>query len=543
MIRLFRALCAVALLYPVSAVAQQAAPGSEWWRDAVCYQVFVRSFFDSDGDGTGDIRGLIQRLDYINDGNPATRTDLGANCIWLMPVAQSPSYHGYDVVNYYHVERSYGTTEDFRQLMAEARRRGIRVIVDLVLNHSSSEHPYFKHALLFPDSPYREWYQFSPTNPDTRGPWGQEVWYRSPIRDEYYFALFFHAMPDLNLDHPAVNAKTRDVARYWLEEMGVDGFRLDAVAHLFEDGEVMKHSPRNHPWLRDYAAYIRQIAPEAFTVGEVWDSTGAMLPYYPNQLDSYFAFEVADGILNAAQTGRPDQFLAAVARVQRDVPEGRWAPFVRNHDQSRTMTVFEGDGNRARLAAAMLMTLPGTPFLYYGEEIGMTGDKIPGPQPDPRIRTPMHWEIGPAAGFSTGLPWEPLQPDSLTANVQAQTGDPGSLLSLNRDLIHTRRGSVALRRGDWLPLTATSPNVLAFLRRHEGETVLVLVNLVGQRLNNVALAAPAGALPAGRYGGAALLGGSRPTSLRVASDGRIQGWRPVGRLEPYGIHIIRLSAN
>jgi alpha-amylase len=541
--RILLALCAALVVLVHPAAAQQATPGTEWWRSSVCYQVFVRSFFDSDGDGTGDLRGLIQKLDHINDGDPSTRRDLGADCIWLMPIAQSPSYHGYDVKNYYHVERSYGTNQDFRDLMTEAHRRGIRVIVDLVPNHSSNQHPFFKDALLNPASQYRTWYQFSPTDPGTRGPWGQQVWHRNPLRDEYYFGLFIVHMPDLNLANPAVTEEMKNVARYWLQEMGVDGFRIDAVAHLFEEGTQMKHVPQNHAWLRDYAAFIRQVSPNAFTVGEVWDSTGAMLPYYPDQLDSYFAFEVADGILNAVQSGSPERLFAAVARAQRDIPEGRWAPFVRNHDQTRTMTVLNGDVNRARLATSILLTLPGTPFLYYGEEIGMTGDKIPGPEPDMRLRTPMHWRRAPSAGFTTGVPWEPLQPDSLSANVEAQEADPGSLLNLHRRLIHTRRANPALARGDWLPLTASEGSAMAFLRRHQGENVLVLINLGDRPLSRVALSAAAGALPAGRYAATALEGGARPATLRVAAGGGIQGWRPLGRLEPYGVHIIRLSSN
>jgi alpha-amylase len=541
--RLLVALCALALLVPQPLSSQQpaAAGSSPWWKDAVCYQVFVRSFFDSDGDGTGDLRGLIQKLDYINDGNPATQRDLGATCIWLMPISQSPSYHAYDVKNYYHVERSYGTNEDFRQLMAEANRRGIRVIVDLVLNHSSSQHPFFKHAMYDPGSPYRAWYHWSPTRPDVRGPWGQEVWHRNPVRDEYYFGIFIDHMPDLNLANPAVTAEAKKIARYWLEEMGVDGFRLDAVAHLFEDGAQMKHVPQNHVWLRDYAAYIRQVAPDAFTIGEVWDSTGAMLPYYPDQLDSYFAFEVADGILHAVERGTPQQLLAAVERVQRDIPEGRWAPFTRNHDQTRLMTILRGDVGRNRAAATLLLTLPGTPFLYYGEEIGMTGDKIPGEQPDPRIRTPMHWNRGPNVGFTTGTPWEPLQPDSLTANVEVQDGDPGSLLNHHRRLVHMRNAQGALRRGDFLPLTTSAPNTAAYLRRLGTETALVLVNLSDRRIDNLAVSSPQGAVAPGRHVPRALLGGSSPGALQVAATGALRNYRPVRRLEPWSSHVILLT--
>jgi alpha-amylase len=526
---------------PAAAQAPQPAAGAEWWRDAVCYQVFVRSFQDSDGDGIGDLRGLIQRLDYINDGDPNTTTDLGARCIWLMPVAQSPTYHGYDVTDYYRVERDYGTNEDFRALMAEANRRGIRVIVDLVLNHSSSEHPWFKSAMIYPDSPFRSWFRFSPTAPDVRGPWGQQVWHRSPHRDEHYFAIFIDGMPDLELDNPEVRAETERIARFWLQEMGVDGFRLDAVTHFFEDGALMKHLPRTHTWLREYQQTLRRIRPDVFTIGEVWDSTGAMLPYYPDQLDSYFAFEAADGILNAVQTGTADQLFAAVQRLQRDVPEGRWAPFIRNHDQTRTLTVLGGDVGRNRVAATLLLTLPGTPFLYYGEEIGMTGDKIGGTQPDPRLRTPMHWSLGQHAGFSTQLPWEPLQPDSMTANVEAQTGDPRSLLSHHRNLVHARNGSVALRRGDFVPLTSSTPGAAAFLRRQGDQTVLVLVNLTDRRLGRVTLGSADATLAAGQYAGRALVGGRAAQALRVGANGRIQRWAPLPALEPHGSYVIELT--
>src|SRR5207245_941190 len=187
-------LCAALAAAPVAA-AQTAAPA--WTHGAVCYEVFVRSFYDSDGDGIGDLSGLISKLDYINDGNPASKRDLGASCIWLMPIAQSPSYHGYDVSDYYRVEPAYGTNDDFKHLVAEAHRRGIKVLVDMVLNHSSSEHPYFQAALHDTTSPYRTWYRFAPS-PLGKGPHGGDDWHRSPARDEYYYGVFWSGMPDLN---------------------------------------------------------------------------------------------------------------------------------------------------------------------------------------------------------------------------------------------------------------------------------------------------------------------------------------------------------
>ncbi|HVG43179.1 MAG TPA: alpha-amylase family glycosyl hydrolase, partial [Longimicrobium sp.] len=309
------ALCAalVAAAAPAAAqntvfVSRAPALGADWRRGGTCYEVFVRSFADSNGDGIGDLNGLIQKLDYINDGNPRSLRDLGANCIWLMPVAESPSYHGYDVTDYYRVERDYGTNDDFKRLVAAAHRRGIKVLVDMVLNHASSEHPYFQEALRDPNSPHRDWFRWSPTEPGP-GPWGGPAWRKSPVRDEYYYGVFWEGMPDLNYANPAVRQEANRVADFWLREMGVDGFRLDAVPYLVEEGTVLSGTPGTHRVLRDYQAHLRSVKPDVFTVGEVWDSVGAMLPYYPDQLDAYFAFELADALINAVNNGSSAKLL------------------------------------------------------------------------------------------------------------------------------------------------------------------------------------------------------------------------------------------
>ncbi len=205
-----------------------------WWQEGVCYEVFVRSFYDSDGDGIGDLKGLTARLDYINDGNPPSKKSLGASCIWLMPIDKASSYHGYDVIDYYHVDPQYGTDDDFRALVAEAHRRGIHVIVDFVPNHSSSDNPWFRSALRGPGSPYRDWYRWSNTAKSEKGPWGQELWHKSAVRDEYYYGLFWHGMPDLNYETPALMQEMLNVTRYWLAEMHADGFRFDAIPYLVE---------------------------------------------------------------------------------------------------------------------------------------------------------------------------------------------------------------------------------------------------------------------------------------------------------------------
>jgi alpha-amylase len=213
--------------------------GKPWWNDAVFYEVFVRSFYDSNGDGIGDFNGLTAKLDYLNDGNPATTTDLGVTALWLMPIHPSPSYHGYDVTDYYDVNPQYGTLADFKRLLAEAHKRGIRVILDLVLNHTSLQHLWFV-AAQDPQSPYRDWYLWSPTDPGWPGPWGEKVWYANGR--SYYYAIFDKNMPDLNYTNPAVTAKLDDVARFWLAEVGVDGFRLDAAKHLIEAGQVQENT-------------------------------------------------------------------------------------------------------------------------------------------------------------------------------------------------------------------------------------------------------------------------------------------------------------
>ena len=317
----------------------------------------------------------------------------------------------------------------------------------------------------------------------------------------------------------------------------MDGFRLDAVPYLVEEDGRLAHTAGTHAFVHDYAAYIHRVAPDAFTIGEVWDSTGAMLPYYPDQLDAYFAFEVSNAILEAVRTGSAHKLLPPVLRLQRGLPADRWAPFLRNHDQTRTLTELGGDVARAKLAATLLLTLPGLPFVYYGEEIGMTGDK-----PDERLRTPMQWSRAPSAGFTRGTPWEPLQPDSLTANVEAQDADPASLLNLYRRLIHLRAEHPALGAGALVPLVASNDAVAAYLRRAGDRVVLVVANLGSVALSGVTLTSEERVMQAERYAPTSLLGDLAAASLRVGPDGRIQGYVPLRSLGPMESYLFELAA-
>lgn len=511
-----------------------------WSRDAVCYEVFVRSFQDSDGDGIGDLNGLRARLDHINDGDPSSGSDLGASCIWLMPVALSPSYHGYDVADYLRVDPEYGTDADFRALMADAHRRGIRVIVDLVINHASIQHPFFQSALADPASPYRRWFRFTPTHPGVRNPWGGDNWHRSPVRDEYYYGFFWSGMPDFDHTYAPVRAWTRDVVDHWLGAMDVDGFRLDAVSFLVEEApDRVQHTAGTHAVLRELAAHIRRTAPDAFTIGEVWDNTAAVSAYYPDQLDAYFAFEVSDAILASVKGGTAQQILNAVTQAEARLPDQRWAPFLRNHDQERTLTALGGDVARARAAATILLTLPGTPFLYYGEEIGMSGPKDGAPEADMGVRTPMQWSAEPNAGFTTGAPWYAPRADWRTVNVAAQNGDTASLLEHHRRLIRLRATTPAIATGDWVPLAASDPAVVAYLRRAAGRAVLVVVNLGAAPLSRVALASSGAVLATGTHRPRALLGAA-PAELHVAADGVVRDYVPIETLAPLSSHVIAI---
>jgi len=501
--RLSRSILALTVL-PFTVSSQQPVPS--WAQGATCYEVFVRSFFDSNGDGVGDLNGLTAKLDYLKG--------LGVRCIWLMPVAESPSYHGYDVSNYYKVEPAYGTNDDFKRMVAGAHRRGLKIIVDMVLNHSSDRHPYFQAALRDTTSPYRSWYIFSPTD-GGKGPWGAPAWHKSPVRDEYYYGIFYSGMPDLNYNSPAVRAEGMKIADFWMRQMGVDGFRLDAVQYLMEDGPCLKDCVGTHQYLKEYGAHLHRINRNAYAVGEVWDPVDTLLTYYPDQLTSYFTFAPSDSLLWAVKRDTVGGLLDTWLRLQSAIPGQRYGTLQRNHDETRTLTLLEGDLTGARLSATLLLTLPGEPYIYYGEEIGMTGDK-----PDPRLRTPMQWTGTTGGGFTTGTPWETFQPDTATANVAVQDTARGSLLNLYRTLIHLRATNQALAEGKLIALSSGDPGVAAYLRRAPNHTAMVVVNL-STSAKTLSVASLPGVMAAGSYWALDLMKNTKGPVFTVGKDGKI----------------------
>lgn len=512
------------------------AEETSWWNDAVFYEIFVRSFYDSDGDGKGDLQGLTQKLDYLNDGDPTRTDDLGITGIWLMPIMQSPSYHGYDVVDYHTVEEDYGTNEDFRALIAEAHARGIRVIVDLVLNHTAKAHPWFVNAKSGPEAEYRDWYIWSEENPGYPGPWGQKVWHR--YGGAYYYGIFWEGMPDLNYRNPEVTEAAYEVARFWLEETGADGFRIDAIQHLIEDGRQQAGTPQTHTWLADFDRFTDEIGPEVLTVGEVWADTSEVVPYVANgEMDLAFEFSLAEAIIAGVKAGNPAWFSRVLQQVEATYPRHRYATFLTNHDQNRVMSQLRGDRDKAQLAATLLLTLPGVPFIYYGEEIGMTGQK-----PDEMIRTPMQWSTGENAGFTAGRPWGPVNDDYEMVNVAAESSDADSLLDHYRRLIHLRNGHVALRRGDLVPLESNCRPVYGFLRHHDEETVMVLANFSPDEQRGCAFSLSTSDLATGDYAVRDLLTDVDLAGLTVEDRGGFSGYAPLETFSPLGGYILLLKS-
>jgi alpha-amylase len=455
----------------------------DWARGAVFYEVFVRSFADSDGDGVGDLRGLTAKLDYLKG--------LGVDALWLMPVFESPSYHGYDTTDYEKIQPAYGTGEDFDRFLAEAHRRGMHVILDFVMNHTSSKHPWFVDSASSFGSPHRDWYVWRTDDPGWKQPWGDgPTWHPNPNGNNpvanYYYGIFWSGMPDLNFSTPAVRQEMERLAAYWLGR-GVDGFRLDATRHLFANGpgELQNDQPETHDYLREFAGTVRQAKPQAVLVGENQTGTPQIAAYYGStavvkggdELPMSFNFPLAAAIVKAVHDGDSSAIAAKLQEMAELYPAGIIdTPFLTNHDQQRVATQLGDDPARLRTAAAILLTLPGTPFLYYGEEVGLQNG--PGTQ-DEFKRTPMPWDGSAGGGFTTGQPWYDFAPGKETANVAAEAADPGSLLSHYRRLIQLRHASAALKKGDLKLLTPgdRSAPVLAFLRQSGKDRVLVVHNL------------------------------------------------------------------
>jgi glycosidase len=449
----------------------------------VYYQIFVRSFQDTTGDGIGDLQGVVARLDYLES--------LGVTGLWLLPIHPSPSYHGYDVTDYYAIHPDYGTLEDFEALLAAAHGRGIKVVLDLVVNHTSSRHPWFVAARQG-DPVYRDYYVWREDNPTWRGTLGGPAWHRN-ADGHYYLGLFWGEMPDLNFRNPEVVARVNEIARFWLE-LGVRGFRIDAIQHIVESEDgIISNTPETLAWVRDFQAFVKSVREDAFLFGETWTDSEMIARYHREaKLDMSANYPLYFATVRALQRRNARDLVSALEQMARLYPpEAVSATFVGNHDHVRlatTLGFLRRDEARLRMAAGLLFTLPGVPFIYYGEELGMPNG--PGER-DEEKRTPMRWDESERAGFTAATPWHPFSTDDPAISVAAQETDPDSLLNWYRKLIALRHARAALAHGETAVLATGDPALLAFVRELPGERLLVLANLANQE-RSVDLVALAG---------------------------------------------------
>jgi glycosidase len=499
------------------------------WGGRLFYEVFVRSFADSDGDGVGDLAGLASRLDYL--------ADLGVSGIWLMPVAEAASYHGYDVIDYTAVEADYGTEADFEALVAAAHQRDIAVIVDFVPNHTSRDHPWFVDALA--GGEHRDWYVWSEADPGWPAVAGPNPWHRAASGDGFYYGAFWEGMPDLNLRNPEVTAALEAAAVTWLDR-GVDGFRVDAAKHLIEDGAAHQvNTVATMDWLATFSEAAHAHDPGAIVLGEVWDARATSAGYVTGgSLDMAFDFLVGPAILSGIYNGA-STLLSSQGEVATRYAPGLAGTFLSNHDQVRVMTQLRGDLAAARQAAEALLTGPGVPFLYYGEELGLTGAK-----PDERIRTPFPWTSeSPGFGFSEGSAWEAFEPGVEAISVQSQSGVAGSLLETYRGLGRLRGAHPSLAVGSFERVRSTARELAASVRATGLERLLVIQNLSSEPVAGATLSLERGSLcglPTARL----LYPSTNAAELvspTVTADGGFEGYIPLAELPARATLVIDLS--
>jgi alpha-glucosidase len=479
-----------------------------WWQSATVYQIYPRSFQDSDGDGVGDLKGILARLDYLEW--------LGVDAVWLSPIYPSPmADFGYDISDYCGIHPLFGTMADLDRLIEAVHGRGMRLILDFVPNHTSSEHPWFGEARSSRHNPKRDWYYWRDPAPDGGPPnnWlsnaGGPAWTFDEASGQYYYHAFLPEQPDLNWRNPEVRAAMHDVLRFWLRK-GVDGFRVDVIWHLAKDPAFRDNPPNpayregvdapfhrvqqlhsaDHPDILGIVAGMRRVLEEfpddRLLIGEIYLPIERLVAYYGRDLEGAhlpFNFQLIGADWHAGKLRQ------MIKEYEAALPFGGWPNWVLgNHDQPRIATRV--GGAQARVAAMLLLTLRGTPTLYYGDELGMENVPVPpekeqdpfgknmpgtGQGRDPE-RTPMRWDTSEKAGFSTAEPWLPLGDDWQVANVAVERQDPDSMLSLVKALLDLRRREPALQVGDFRTL-AIEGDVLVYRRRGPERSLVVALNL------------------------------------------------------------------
>src|SRR5882672_10184363 len=523
---------AVTLCLSFSFASAQSAPrdaeGHEWWQHAVFYEIYPRSYADSNNDGIGDLKGITSKLDYLKQ--------LGVDAIWLTPCFPSPQVDfGYDVSDYQDIDPMYGTLADFDRMASEGKGRDIRIIMDFVMNHTSDKHKWFIDSKSSRTAKYRDWYVWRDGKGSNRPPnnwlstFGGRAWKYDAKTGQWYYHFFYPEQPDLNWRNPAVEKAMFDVTTWWYNR-GVAGFRLDAVDTLFEDPELRDNpvlpgtnrygDPNMEnkyntklPELHDVLRKLRKVADEhgAVLIGETWTSDITELKKYYGEHSNELQMPMDLMFATVNKVSAPE-FLRQIAAVD---GAGGWPVYViSNHDIPRSYVRY-GDGQHndaiAKLMAGLYLTLRGTPIIYYGEEIGMENNdpksknevqdpigKLGWPLEKGRDgeRTPMQWTGGQNAGFSKAKPWLPVPPSAKTHNVASEMKDQNSVLSFYRQLLAMRHKEAVLLEGDYLALNEKDSNVLSYVRRYKDEAILVVLNMsateqkVGLDLSPLGFAAP-----------------------------------------------------
>jgi alpha-glucosidase len=479
-----------------------------WWRDGVIYQIYPRSFMDSNNDGLGDLPGITARLDYL--------AELGIDAIWLSPFYPTPDADfGYDISDHTQVDARFGSLEDFDDLLDQAHARGIRIVLDLVLNHTSDQHAWFQESRSSLTNPKRDWYLWKEEKNNWQAVFGGSGWTQDDTTNQYFYHMFLPEQPDVNWHNPEMRQAQLDVVRFWLAR-GVDGFRLDVFNVYFKDAEFKNNptkfglrgfdrqvhlndsnQPEMMPLLNEFRGLLDGY-PERYSVGETFMAS-------PEKAASY----VGDKLLHAAFSfdftksdlffpWKPGWLLKQILMREKIFKDERWPTTVMsNHDEPRAASRYSRDekDTQARFAMTLLLTLRGTPFLYYGEEIGMRDIKLRRDQimdpPGKRFwpfykgrdgcRAPMQWDGSEFSGFSKTQPWLPVHPDHIERNVARQSQEPDSMLNFTRTLIQLRKQYAALRAGSFTPLVSNPRHVLAYLREMPGQTILIAMNFSGRK--------------------------------------------------------------
>jgi len=456
----------------------------KWYSTGVFYELYVRSFKDSNGDRFGDFGGVVEKLDYLKE--------LGITAIWLLPIHPSgEGTDGYDIIDYMTTNKDYGTLDDFKKLLSEAHNRGMKIIIDFVINHTSIDHPFFQDAVKDPKSKYRNWYMFKETKPTT-GAWAK-FWHGYPKQNPtiFYYGRFVNTKPDLNYFNPEVLEYMKSYVKFWLD-IGVDGFRLDAMTHIAEDETGIDHLPQTFHILREIRNYVNTNFKDRdiFFVGEASDQPAK---YFGDgdMVHSVFNFKLGPNIIryvknNAPYTSKGEDLIAdEVLKYVKDLKgkEGTWwGTLLSNHDAYVGMRPFSqlgGDDDKTKLAAALYLTFPGIPFIYYGEEIGM--DTIGRQKHDKYLRSCMQWDDSEFGGFVSGnsKPWGPLNENYKEYNVKVESSDKDSILSYYKGLVNIRNENKALSLGSYksLAITKVKENkYVAAIREYNGEQIIVVHN-------------------------------------------------------------------